>query len=936
MKVRELIASGFLAAAVSSFLGESSRANPSFQQVGSTLVMSNVNIRLEYNLNAGTASFYWQNSEKISAFYAGVTLGSGYVEGVNFSNRTWSVVSSNEAAVTAYAAGLPTMTQYFTLDQTDSFLTSVVMSGTNLSANWMGPVVVSSTGGVNIGITNDNRALFVPFDNDHFVSYNSEPMNGSDTGNEVGAFYDNFSQNGLVVGSVTHDTWKTGVYWSGSNNKLNQLNVFGGLSDYWTWDVMPHGSVVGNTISSPAIFVGFGDDWRTAMENFANENTLFIPKLAWTNGVPFGWNSWGVTNYQNNISYSAAIAVSDSIHTNLQPYGFTSGGTVYVNLDSYWDNLSSFQLQEFVNHCHANGQKAGVYWGPFAYWGTLSQASNSAVQNSSYMYSDILLRTTNGSAISNDGAYAIDPTHPGTKSVIEYQINIFTNDGFDYIKLDFLSHGSLEGVHYDTNVTTGIEAYNQGMQYLFNQIAGKMFISESISPIFPYQYGDSRRIACDAQQSEIANTAYTMNAVSCGWWISGRLYQFNDPDLMVFDNGPDTNEDQSRLINCAITGLFLNGSILTNAASISLAQMCLTNAAINAVVRVGQTFRPVDGATGTGAGNIFVRQDGTNLWHIAVFNYTGDATNETVNLSSAGLPTGTYVVTDLWSGATSSVSGLFYVSLNDKQAKLFQLAAPIVAQAQNENVTWQAPTTISGASDVSTQGTYFGSWAPYDDSANTLPVNGVTFQGYTDLPDFSDTGFNAGYGSFPNPGTANTNYNTLLESGAYEYPGPACSINWGGMTPGHTYLVEFWVNGNDPSRTETLTGGTNTSATINYEPGQCIIGTFVAAGSGSETVTLNGEPSDNYPQVNLVQVRYITVTASRPVIASTRTSGGNLIFSGSGGTADGTYCVLTSTNLTTPIANWTPIATNLYDASGNFSVTNVLQYNNSARFYIIK
>ena len=84
---------------------------------------------------------------------------------------------------------------------------------------------------------------------------------------------------------------------------------------------------------------------------------------------------------------------------------------------------------------------------------------------------------------------------------------------------------------------------------------------------------------------------------------------------MVFDNGPNSNEDQSRLINCAITGVFLNGSILTNSASIALAQTYLTNAAINAVARVGQTFTPVEGNTGTSAANIFVRQDGINVVH---------------------------------------------------------------------------------------------------------------------------------------------------------------------------------------------------------------------------------------------------------------------------------------------------------------------------------
>jgi hypothetical protein len=52
----------------------------------------------------------------------------------------------------------------------------------------------------------------VPFANDGFVRYNAMPINNSGTSYEVGAFYDNTSRNGLVVGSVTHDTWKTGIF----------------------------------------------------------------------------------------------------------------------------------------------------------------------------------------------------------------------------------------------------------------------------------------------------------------------------------------------------------------------------------------------------------------------------------------------------------------------------------------------------------------------------------------------------------------------------------------------------------------------------------------------------------------------------------------------------------------------------------------------------
>lgn len=643
-------------------------------QSGNFLEATNGDVRVEYNLSAGKANFYWQNSIIISNFYAGVDLGPSYITDNTYTSHTWAM-SSNTITVTSTGSAYPTMIQTFIYDQNDSFLTSVSMSAsTNLQSNWMSPVVVDTSGFLNIGITNDNRALFVPFDNDGFVSYNSEPMNGSDEGNEVGAFYDNVSRRGLVIGSVTHDKWKTGIWWTGANNEIRQMHAFGGCTNHWTWDQAPHGSIMGTVITSPVIFVGFGNDWRTTMENFADENELHAPMLAWTNGVPFGWNSWGVTNYQSRITYDAAIAVSDSIHTNLQPYGFTNNGTVYVNLDSYGTyNLNGSQLQSFVAHCHSNGQKAGIYFTPFTYWGTASQGSNSMAPGSDYYWSDMYLRTTNGTPISYDNAIALDPTHPGTKDWIYNQITSFISYGFNFVKIDFLSHGALEGIHYDPNVTTGIEAYNEGMQFLRNEVNGSMFISESIAPLFPYQYADGRRIACDAYTSFISNTRYTMNAVSLGWWISGRLYQFNDPDLMVFDNGPTPAENESRLINCAVTGLYLNGSILTNAASIAAAQLCLTNAAINAVARVGQTFRPVDGARGTGAGNVFERQDG-ETWCIAAFNYSGSATNENINLTNAGLPSATFVATNLWDGTTLQLTNTMSVSLRGDQAKLFRLS----------------------------------------------------------------------------------------------------------------------------------------------------------------------------------------------------------------------------------------------------------------------
>jgi autotransporter-associated beta strand protein len=768
MNSHKHVAAGVLLAL---FLLKSAVAAPFFQQVGNTLVMSNANVRLEYNLTAGTTDFYWKNSKKISAFYSGVTLNTGYIKGINYSSWSYSVISSNQAVVTSTGSGLPVMKQYFTLDQNDSFLVRVDVSGSNLKANWMGPVVVDATGGVDIGITNDNRALVVPFDNDGFVHYNAMPMNNTGTSYEVGAFYDNTSRNGLVVGSVTHDTWKSGVFFVGANNKLNAMNVYGGATT--PADVMPHGYVSGNTVSSPTMFVGFGEDWRVTMQNYAAENTNFAPRLAWTNGVPFGWNSWGVL--QTSISYSSAIAVSDYFYTQLMANNFADQGTVYINLDAFWDNLSPAQLQSFVTHCHAHGEKAGIYFGPFVVFLAADQLTNTFIQGSTntWLYSDAVLKDGNGNYEMSDGGFALDPTHPGTKDMINYFINLYTNWGFDYIKMDFLSHGALEGVHYDPNVTTGIEAYNQGMQYVLNAINGRMFISESIAPLFPYQYADSRRISCDAQTSRIGDTEYVMNSVSYGWWLDN-LYQFNDPDVMVFANGADTNEAQSRLISGAVTGLMLDGDDLSTTNGQNGALPFLTNPAIDDVARVGQTFTPVEGNSGSSAENIFVRQDG-GTWHIAVFNYTSGATNETVNLNRAGLPAGFYVATNLWDGTSSIVNGSFNVSLNAKQSKLFSLTprppANLQWSAVNNNGIWDNGTSASWINLSNSQQAVFitGDQVLFDDTAGvptTVSLNGsvspavVTVNSSANNFLFSGSGKISGTGSLIKQGSSTLMLNT--------------------------------------------------------------------------------------------------------------------------------------------------------------------------------
>jgi hypothetical protein len=73
-----------------------------------------------------------------------------------------------------------------------------------------------------------------------------------------------------------------------------------------------------------------------------------------------------------------------------------------------------------------------------------------------------------------------------------------------------------------------------------------------------------------------------------------------------------------------------------------------------------------------------------------------------------------------------------------------------------------------------------------------------------------------------------------------------------------------------------------------------------------------------------------------PKINTVSTIGTNLVLRGSGGLPNGNYYVLASTNLALPVASWPRIATNSYDASGNFSCTNGMSAGVPQKFYLLQ
>jgi hypothetical protein len=95
-------------------------------------------------------------------------------------------------------------------------------------------------------------------------------------------------------------------------------------------------------------------------------------------------------------------------------------------------------------------------------------------------------------------------------------------------------------------------------------------------------------------------------------------------------------------------------------------------------------------------------------------------------------------------------------------------------------------------------------------------------------------------------------------------------------------------------------------------------GTAFTAGAGG-TLTNTGPRIEIF----LAPPRFVTVAAQ----------GGNLVMTGGQSTPGKSYVLLRSSNLTTPLSNWTRVVTNQFDSSGNFSVSDPIAPGASQNFY---
>jgi alpha-galactosidase len=636
-----------------------------------------------YSIAAGNYAVYFEGKQRISDAHA-VYGNSASEKNKVDAKRTYSWLPLNDAQgkgklhiIEQLENGLRIQQLFYTYPGKPYFFVQVKVKGKGAAASYLSPLATAT---VQMETTGDRRALSVPFDNDMWVRFDAQPLEKANyTSSEVTALYNNDTRRGLIIGSVEQKIWKSGISVQYKDNDQLALTAFAGLADsVITHDKIPHGKVsVHDTLcASPKFLVGLFSDWRTGMEQYAQATALAEPRAIakWKKGTPMGWNSWGVM--QTKLSLEKAKGVVDFFSDSCKAFR-NEDGTLYIDLDSFWDNMvrggldgDVSALKEFVQYCLSRKLKPGIYWAPFADWGKHDRK----IEGSALRYPASWIRQK-GIPVEVDGALAMDPTYPGTKERIVHYINKFKELGFDMIKIDFLGHGALESDHfYDPSVTTGMQAYKQGMEFLDSVLDNKMLVYAAISPTMATgRYVHMRRIACDAF-SAIDNTEYTLNSTGYGWWQS-HLYDYVDADHVVF-NKEAAGVNRARLASALVTGTLVTGDDFSAAGEWSVAaKQLLQNKELLQLIKDGRSFRPLEANTGRKGVECFIKTINGQTY-LAVFNYDNSPRQFSITTERLGFKKEAKLsAKELFSQTSLSSTGQLNISIPVHDAVIYWIGA---------------------------------------------------------------------------------------------------------------------------------------------------------------------------------------------------------------------------------------------------------------------
>ena len=231
--------------------------------------------------------------------------------------------------------------------------------------------------------------------------------------------------------------------------------------------------------------------------------------------IPNGWCSWyyywkGIDEKKIALNIEAAQKLKEQIP--LEYIQIDDGYEIVNGLGDWLEtNPKKFPngLKDLVQKIKAAGFKAGLWLAPFL----ISRYSQLFKEHNDWIIRDFkgkpiwgvwpfLGATSFLSAIFKDRTYALDLTHPEVQSWLRNLFKTLVDEiGFEYLKIDFIYAGAMEGIRYNKKMTR-IQAYRKGLEIIRDAIGEKTFLLGCGAPFGPsIGIVDAMRVSTDTAPS---------------------------------------------------------------------------------------------------------------------------------------------------------------------------------------------------------------------------------------------------------------------------------------------------------------------------------------------------------------------------------------------------------------------------------------------------
>jgi len=458
-----------------------------------------------------------------------------------------------------------------------------------------------------------------------------------------------------------------------------------------------------------------------------------------------GWSSFSQQTIQGDfLTQANMITQSDALKASgLQEHGF-----VYINLDSGWqgsfdqngrpipNNTTFPDIKVMVDHIHANGQKAGIYWIPGIEQPAVD--GNYPILGTPYHTQDIVvipLAKGNAFAANPPNPYhdKIDFTKPGAQEYIDSIVELFSSWGFDFIKLDAVTPGSYSN-DLSIDNRADVEAWSNAIAKTGRLIwlTVSWQLSQDYASVWQ-QWSNARRIdddvECEGRCATLTNWPRIVlrEYDDVGWeHEASTTLGWNDMDTLDVGDGTldglSDVEKQTAITIWAMANspMYLGGDLtkLDN-----FAKSAFTN---DELIVVDQSGLPAVQMTG-GPQPVWMSKQADGSIYVAVYNLNGLSSKVTVRWSDLGFRHA-LAVRDVWNHTNLGPSAAaFTTTLVGHGSRLLKVT-PLGAVTAPVGQVYEAETaTLSGATFVSSCSACSGgaklSYLGASPSSNTATFN---------------------------------------------------------------------------------------------------------------------------------------------------------------------------------------------------------------------